>query len=155
MKFNILKVLVLFLFATELMGCVSVGGSAVIESGSYEGLTNSDPSKAAIFVYRDKAFVGSINQYDVLIDSVLVGSLPNGSFFTVNTEPGQKNIKADTGAYGKGSSIVVEKSKAYCMKLTLNWCTGCKSADITQVDNEQCNREIKSLTKVSLEPSLK
>jgi hypothetical protein len=145
MKFKIIKMLVVSLFAAELMGCAS----SVIESGNFEDISNSDPNKGTIFVYRDKALTGFANQYDVLIDGVLVGSLPNGSFFTVNTEPGKKNIKADTGM-GKGSSILVEKNKTYCMKMLLNFNIIMKSADIVPVDNEQCNSEIKSLTKVRL-----
>ena len=146
MKFHFVKVLVVVLFATELMGCAS----AVVDRGSYEGLTNSDPSKGTIFVYRERAFAGSVNQYDVLIDGVIGGSLPNGSFFAVNTEPGKKDIKADTGPFGKGSGILVEKNKVYCLKLTLNFCVSCKSADVTLIDIEKCENEIKSLTKVGL-----
>ncbi len=146
MKFKFLRTLVILFLAVELVGCAS----PVVKDGKYEGLTNSDPSKATIFVYRDSSFAGAMNQYDVLIDGVLSGSLPNGSFFIATTEPGEKNIKADTGKFGKGSSILVEKGKAYCLKMTLNFCVSCKSADIDTVDNARCDKEIKSLAKVSL-----
>jgi len=146
MRIDIIKILVVALFTSGLMSCAS----SVIKNGNFESLTNSNSNKGVIFVYRDKALAGSINQYDVLIDGKLAGSLPNGSFFTVDTEHGEKYIKADTGIFGKGSRITVEKSKSYCMKLTLNFCMSCKSADIKPVDKKQCVSEIKSLEKVHL-----
>ncbi len=152
MKINIIKMLVVTLFATGLIGCTI--STPVITSGSYEGLTNSNPNKGAIFVYRDKAFAGSANQYDVMVNGVLAGSLPNGSFVILDAEPGENKIEPRTLTsfdFGKGSSITVEKGRSYCLKLTLNFCVQCKSADINIVDAKQCDSEIKSLEKVQLE----
>jgi hypothetical protein len=151
MKNNIFKILVLSLFVTGLMGCTI--STPVTTSGGYEGLTNADPNKGTIFVYRDKAFAGSVNQYDVMVNGVLVGSLPNGSFFSVAVNPGEYKVEPRTltsYGFGKGSSITVEQGKSYCLKLTLNFCMSCKSADINLVNSKQCESEIKSLKKVSL-----
>lgn len=146
MIFNIFKMLAVAIVAVPLFGC----SSPVLTKGSFDGLTNSDPSKGTIFVYRESSFAGAANQYDVLMDGLLVGSAPNGSFFSMSAAPGEKYIKADTGSFGKGSTIVVEKNKIYCLKVTLNFCVGCKSADITPVTNDQCQTEIKSLSRVAL-----
>ncbi len=86
--------MVLSLFVAGLTGCTIA--SPVINSGTYEGLTNPDPNKGAIFVYRDKAFAGSANQYDVMLNGALVGSLPNGSFFTVDADPGENTVEPRT-----------------------------------------------------------
>ena len=151
MKINVIKMVVISLFVVGLMGCTIA--SPVIISGSYEGLANTDPNKGTIFVYRDKAFGGSANQYDVMLNGVLVGSLPNGSFFTVDADPGENKIEPRTltsFGFGKGSTITVEPGESYCLKLTLNFCIQCKSADINLVNNKQCESEIKSLKKVRL-----
>ena len=133
------------------MGCTIA--TPVITSGSYGGLTNTPPDKGTIFVYRDSSFVGGANQYDVMVNGVLAGSLPNGSFFSVDVDPGEYKVEPRTltaFGFGKGSVITVEQGKSYCLKLTLNFCVNCKSADINIVDAEQCDKEIKSLEKVQL-----
>lgn len=145
MKLKALKVVAISLVLAISAGCAT----SVKTTGTYEGLTNADKSKATIYVYRESAFAGMANQYDVLIDRKLVGSLPNGSFFAVTTDAGNKMIEADTGM-GQGSKIKVESGKIYCMKLDLNFNVMMKSADINPVSQEQCNNEMKSLKKVQL-----
>ncbi|GEM_PF-848210 len=152
MKSNRIKMLCASIFIAGSMGCAM--SSPVKNIGSFDGLANSNPNKGSIFVYRDKAFAGVLNQYDVMINGKLAGSLPDGSFFAVETDPGEIKIEPDTFTkfgLGKGTSITVEKGKSYCLKLTLNFCVQCKSADINLVDNEQCENEIRSLAKVRLE----
>ncbi len=151
MKINIIKMLLVSLGITGLVGCEIA--SPIVSGGHYAGLTNSDPSKGSIYVYRDSSFAGAANQYDVMVNGVLVGSLPNGSFFSLDTAPGETKVEPRTltsFGFGKGSNITVEPGKSYCLKLTLNFCVQCKSADINVVDNKQCESEIKSLTKVQL-----
>lgn len=151
MKISLIKMLVTSLFITGLIGCTIA--TPVVTSGSYEGLTNTDPNKGTIFVYREKAFAGGANQYDVMLNGELVGSLPNGSFFSVEADPGENNIEPRTLTsfdFGKGGSVVVEQGGSYCLKLTLNFCMQCKSADINVVDDAQCDSEIQSLKKVRL-----
>ncbi len=145
--FNFLKMLAISFIVLNLFGCAS----SVIEEGGFEGFRNVDPNKGTIYIYRESSMFGATNQYDVLVDGVLSGSLPNGSFFSVSTKPGERKIKADTGSFGKGTNIMVEKNKIYCTKLSVNFCFSCKSADITSIDNVQCKEDIESLTKVRLE----
>lgn len=147
-----IRTLVVCLVAFGLSGCEIA--ARVAPSGKYEGLTNKDPNKGTIFVYREKAFVGSANQYDVMLNGALVGSLPNGSFISVDVNPGANKVEPRTltsFGFGKGSVISVEKGKAYCLKLTSNFCVQCKSADINAVSNEQCESDIKSLDRVRLQ----
>jgi hypothetical protein len=140
-----------FLLGASTIAVVLTGCSApVVKHGSYEGLKSLEQGKGTIYVYRESAFPGAMNQYDVLVDGKLVGSLPNGSFFTVNAEPGERNVRPDTGSFGQGAKVTVESGKAQCLKMTLNFCYGCKSADLDPVDNEQCENEIRPLTKVRL-----
>jgi len=151
MTVNTLKTLFVGFFATTLVSCTI--SSPVVTGGTYDGLTNSDPNMGRIFVYRQKAFAGSVNQYDVMVDGVLAGSLPNGSFFSLDIEPGEHKIQPRTLTsfrFGKGSTITVEQGKSYCLELTLNFCVQCKSADINLVDNKKCESEINSLTRVHL-----
>ena len=146
-----LKLLAISFFILTLMGCTT--SSRVITSGSFDGLKNTDPEKGEIFVYRDSSFVGAANQYDVMLNGELVGSLPNGSFFSLDVEPGENKIEPKTltsTGFGKGSNLTVEKGKVYCLKLTLNFCLSCKSADINHAEHHQCISEIKSLSKVRL-----
>ena len=152
MKISVIKMLVISLLVVALMGCTI--STPIITSGNYEGLTNTDPDKGTIFVYRDSSFVGAANQYDVMVNGVLVGSLPNGSFFSIDADPGENKVEPRTlteFGLGKGSVLTVEQGRSYCLKLTLNFCFSCKSADINIVDAKQCDSEIKSLEKVQLE----
>ena len=146
MKLTFLLKITVLAMTGSLVGCAT----PIVKIGGYEGLSSSDATKATVFVYRDKEFAGSANRYDVLIGKDLVGSLPNGSFFSVTTPPGETQIKADTAPFGKGSSLTVEADKVYCFKLKLNWCLSCESADIIPVDNAQCEIEMKPLTRVRL-----
>lgn len=133
------------------MGCTI--SAPVIDAGGYEGLANSDPDHATLYVYRESAFTGAANQYDVMVNGELVGSLPNGSFFTVEVLPGETKVEPRTltaFGFGSGSTTSVEKGNPYCFKLTLNFCLQCKSADIVEVDSPQCEAEISSLRKVKL-----
>ena len=151
MKISVIKMIVISLLVAELMGCTMA--TPVVKSGSYEGLTNTDPNKGTIFVYRDSSLGGITNQYDVMVNGVLAGSLPNGSFFSVDVTPGDTIVEPRTltaFGFGKGSVITVEPGRSYCLKLTLNFCLQCKSADINIVDAKQCESEIKSLKKVQL-----
>ncbi len=151
MKISVIKMLVISLVVAGLMGCTIA--TPIITSGSYEGLTNTDPDKGAIFIYRDSSFVGAANQYDVMLNGVIVGSLPNGSFFIVDADPGENKVEPRTLTefdLGKGSVLTVEQGRSHCLKLTLNFCFSCKSADINIVDAKQCDSEIKSLEKVQL-----
>jgi len=152
MKASAIKVVTVALLAVALTGCEIA--ARVKTSGAYEGLTNKDPSKGQVFVYREKAFAGSANQYDVMLNGALVGSLPNGSFISVMISPGQTKVEPRTltsFGFGKGSTINVEAGKSYCLQLTLNFCLQCKSADINPVSTEQCESDIKSLERVVLE----
>jgi len=151
MKISLIKMLVISLVMAGLVGCTI--STPVITSGSYEGFTNTDPDKGTIYIYRDSSFVGAANQYDVMVNGVLAGSLPNGSFFSVDVEQGENKVEPRTltsFGFGKGSVITVEKGRSYCSKLTLNFCVQCKSADINIVDANQCDSEIKPLKKVQL-----
>lgn len=144
------------IIATAILGFILSGCSMstpVSTIGSYEGIANTDKDKGTVFIYRDSSFAGFANQYDVMVDGVLKGSVPNGSFFSVNLSPGEHKIEPKTFTsfgLGKGTDITVKQGKSYCLKLSLNFCVQCKSADIIIVDNNQCEREMKSLDKVQL-----
>jgi hypothetical protein len=150
-KMGIIKILAMPLLVLGLIGCTI--STPVVTNGSYEGLANTDIYRGEIFIYRESSFAGVANQYDVMVNGVLSGSLPNGSFFSVDAEPGENKVEPRTltsFGLGKGSTITVERGNSSCLKLTLNFCVQCKSADIDIVDNEQCDSEIKSLKKVQL-----
>ena len=151
MKISVIRILAMFLLVSGLIGCTI--STPVVTSGSYEGLTITDPNKGNIFIYRESSFTGAANQYDVMVNGVLAGSLPNGSFFSIDADLGENKVEPRTltsFGFGKGSAITVEKGRSSCLKLTLNFCMQCKSADINVIDNEQCESEIKSLKKVQL-----
>ncbi|HEY9035659.1 MAG TPA: DUF2846 domain-containing protein [Pseudomonadales bacterium] len=146
-----LKKLSLPVGAIVVTGCTI--STPVVTTGSFESLNATDANKGEIYVYRDKAFAGSANQYDVMLNGQIVGSLPNGSFFNVAASPGENKVEPRTLTefnFGKGSTVFVKEGEIYCFKLTLNFCMQCKSADITEVDTEQCKSEIQSLKKVKL-----
>ncbi len=142
---NFKKLITIYFFIALLGGCAT----SVTTTGSYDGLAVAETGKATIYVYRESSLGGMANQYDVLVDDKLVGSLPNGSFFVVTTSAGEKLVKADTGM-GDGSTITVEGGKVYCMRLTLNFNLIMKSANINPVSKAQCDKEMKSLDEVKL-----
>ena len=149
------------IIATAILGLILSGCSMytpVSTVGSYEGIANTDKDKGTVFIYRDSSFAGMANQYDVMVDGVLKGSVPNGSFFSVNLTPGKHTIEPKTFTsfgLGKGIDITVEQGQSYCLKLNLNFCVQCKSADLNIVDNKQCEKEMKSLDKVQLKETNK
>lgn len=150
------KIIATAIFGLMLSGCSM--STPVTTVGSFEGINNTETDKGVVFIYRESSFAGSANQYDVMVDGVLKGSVPNGSFFNVNLNPGKHKIEPKTFTsfgLGKGIDITVEKGKSYCLKLTLNFCVQCKSADLNIVDNKQCEKEIKSLDKVQLKETNK
>ncbi len=51
---------------------------------------------------------------------------------------------------GEGSKITVKNGDIYCMKLELNFNVLMKSANISPVSKEQCEKEIRSLREVQL-----
>ena len=149
MKISMIKMLAISFLMAGLMGCTIA--TPVTTVGNYEGLANADPDKGRIFVYRDSSFVGAANQYDVMVNGELAGSLPNGSFFSVNAEPGENKIEPRTltsFGLGKGSTITVEQGGLNCLKLTLNFCLQCKSADINPTDLDTCKKEMAPLKQV-------
>jgi len=151
MTIYLTKMVVSSVLVTALAGCTIA--TPVNRSGGFESLANKNPDKGTIFVYRENSLGGITNQYDVMINGDLAGSLPNGSFFSVNVNPGENKVEPRTFTdfgFGKGSIVTVEKGQSYCLKLTLNFCVQCKSADIDVVDLQQCNREILSLDRVNL-----
>ena len=80
MKIRVIKMIVIFLLVVGSMGCTM--STPVITSGGYEGVTKTDPEKGTIFIYRDNSLFGATNQYDVMVNGVLAGSLPNGSLLS-------------------------------------------------------------------------
>lgn len=143
MQYKTLKLVAISLLVALTAGCAT----PVQTAGSYKGLTNLDNTKSTLYVYRESSMLGMANQYDVLMNQKLIGSLPNGSFFVVSTDAGSKTVKADTGM-GEGSTISVETGKIYCMKLDLNFNVLMKSANINPVSQEQCDKEMKELEEV-------
>ena len=53
-----------------------------------------EPSKTAIYIYRESRFVGAINNAEIFINNQYAGQLVNGSFCTHVSEPGPIKIKA-------------------------------------------------------------
>tara|TARA_R110002073_G_scaffold17876_2_gene66622 strand:- start:7343 stop:7801 length:459 start_codon:yes stop_codon:yes gene_type:complete len=151
MQLRAIRATILSFVLLGLMGCTI--STPVTNVGSYEGLKNSDRSNATLYVYRESAAFGSVNQYDVMVNGELAGSLPNGSFFTVDVLPGETKVEPRTltaFGFGNGSTVSVDKGKPYCFKLTLNFCLQCKSANIVAVNTPKCEAEIDSLRKVKL-----
>lgn len=145
------KRLIIICFAIFLAGCTTA--SRVTTTGSFKSLSNSDPEKGTIYVYRESSFAGIANQYDVMINGNLAGSLPNGSFFSIDAAVGENKVEPKTltaNNFGKGANITIKKGQVQCLKLTLNFCVSCKSADIDIVETKQCMSEIKSLLEVQL-----
>ena len=147
----VIKTAIIALSMSFFGGCTIA--TPVVSSGKYEGLANDDPAMSKIYVYREQAFAGGANQYDVMVNSVLSGSLPNGSFFETDVEPGDTKVEPRTltsFGFGKGVSRMTEPGGLYCFKLTLNFCLQCKSADIDEIDAKQCENEMRNLKKVEL-----
>lgn len=149
---SLVKIIFISTILGLLAGCSS--STPVKTVGSYEGIEPTVSDKATVYIYRESSFVGGANQYDVMIDGDLVGSLPNGSFFSVLTNEGEKKIEPKTlteSGFGKGVTIKAERNQVSCLKLTLNFCYACKSADLEEVDINSCKQGMRSLDRVSLD----
>ena len=57
--------------------------------------TDAKPSKATVYVYRYKQFVGSALAPSVFCDETELAHMENGRYFTVKLDPGQHNFRSN------------------------------------------------------------
>ncbi|MBI2771604.1 MAG: DUF2846 domain-containing protein [Burkholderiales bacterium] len=77
--------------------------SALFQSGcatgpKFGGLEPIPPAKAQIYFLREAKVFGAGMSFDLLVDGVKVGALPNGGYLPLAVTPGRHTLSAQAGA---------------------------------------------------------
>ena len=64
--------------------------------------TDTKPSKATVYVYRYKQFVGGALSPSVYCDETELARMENGRYFTVRVDPGKHNFRSNDKQSGMG-----------------------------------------------------
>jgi hypothetical protein len=76
---------------------VLTGLAAIAQEPAAETQTTTDakPSKATVYIYRYKQFVGSALAPSVWCDETELARMENGRYFTVKLDPGKHNFRSN------------------------------------------------------------
>lgn len=134
-------VLISFLLLTA--SCVSV--PMTTPEADQEAKTFQAPKdKSRIYIFRDENF-GSAIKVPVLVDAALVGQSAPKSFFVIDVEPGQHQVRC---LAEKDSSLSIKTKKgapSYIwqeMKMGM-WTARCELHEVAEIDAQKRIRECK------------
>src|SRR4051794_32565399 len=87
-------------FLAPLALLLSLAACSSVQTASSRGREHPAPGKALVVFYREDHILGSTVEYKVRDGSTYptakIGALPNGSYFTYETTPGQHCFMAST-----------------------------------------------------------
>jgi hypothetical protein len=75
--------------------CFFAGAASAQESAAGSQTTDAKSSKATVYVYRYKQFVGSVLAPSVWCDETELARMENGRYFTVTLDPGRHNFRSN------------------------------------------------------------
>jgi Protein of unknown function (DUF2846) len=79
--------------------------------------TSAHSSKATVFVYRYKQFVGSALAPSVYCDEVELARMENGRYFTVKLDPGKHTFRSNDKQ--SGSELDVKAGQQYFLRVEI------------------------------------
>jgi hypothetical protein len=95
-------------------------GLAAIAQGPAENsqkTTNANPSKATVYVYRYKQFVGSALAPSVYCDEAELARMENGRYFSVKLDPGKHNFRSNDKQ--SGIELDVKAGQEYFVRVEI------------------------------------
>jgi len=75
--------------------CFFAGAASAQEPAAGSQTTDAKSSKATVYVYRYKQFVGSALAPSVWCDETELARMENGRYFTVTLDPGKHNFRSN------------------------------------------------------------
>lgn len=127
-----------FVFATVLM----MGVAFAQEVANTSIAAGTQPSKATVYVYRYKQFVGSALEPSVYCDDAQLAKMTNGRYFTVKVDPGKHTFHSNDKQ--SGVELDLKAGQEYFIRLEI--ATGLMKGHgrLTLVAPEQASYELKS-----------
>jgi uncharacterized protein DUF2846 len=102
--------LLIFCFA----GLAAIAQEPVADS---QKTTDAKPSKATVYVYRYKQFVGSALAPSVYCDEIELARAENGRYFTVRLDPGKHAIRSNDKQ--SGMELDVKAGQEYFLRVEI------------------------------------
>lgn len=104
-----------FLCAILITGCASLGPK-------FSSLQPQPKSKALVYVYRPKAFTGSVRSPNITVNDKKIGEIPNGGYLVAEVDSGRTTI-AQTDFVGEKSTeetVVLQPNQTYFLRFDLS-----------------------------------
>jgi hypothetical protein len=79
--------------------------------------TDAKPSKATVYVYRYKQFVGGALAPSVYCDETDLARMENGRYFTVKVDPGKHNFRSNDKQ--SGTELDVKAGQEYFLRVEI------------------------------------
>jgi Protein of unknown function (DUF2846) len=79
--------------------------------------SGAKPSKATVYVYRYKQFVGSALAPSVFCDEIELARAENGRYFTVKLDPGKHNFRSNDKQ--SGTELDVKAGQEYFLRVEI------------------------------------
>src|SRR5260370_16611728 len=79
--------------------------------------TDAKPSKATVYVYRYKQFVGGALAPSVYCDETELARMENGRYFTVKLDPGKHNFRSNDKQ--SGMELDVKAGQEYFLRVEI------------------------------------
>ncbi|HZR55504.1 MAG TPA: DUF2846 domain-containing protein [Terriglobales bacterium] len=106
------RILGLSLFILSGLAAFAQGPSAATQT-----TTDVKPSKATVYVYRYKQFVGSALAPSVWCDETELAHMENGRYFTVKLDPGKHNFRSNDKQ--SGMELDIKPGEQYFVRLEI------------------------------------
>lgn len=97
-----------------LMGLAAIAQEPVANS---QNATDAKPSKATVYIYRYKQFVGSALAPSVYCDEAELARMENGRYFTVKLDPGKHNFRSNDKQ--SGIELDVKAGQEYFLRVEI------------------------------------
>jgi len=86
-------------------------------AGNSQKIADAKPSKATVYVYRYKQFVGAALAPSVYCDETELARAENGRYFTVKLDPGKHNFRSNDKQ--SGMELDVKAAQEYFLRVEI------------------------------------
>lgn len=132
-----IRILGLLMFC--LTGLAAIAQEPVADS---QKTAEAKPSKATVYVYRYKQFVGAALAPSVYCDETELARMENGRYFTVKLDPGKHNFRSNDKQ--SGTELDVKAGQEYFLRVEIAAGFAKGHGRLVLVPAEQGGYELKS-----------
>src|ERR1700716_952483 len=102
-----------------LLICCFTGLAAIAQepAADLQKTTDIKPSKATLYVYRYKQFVGGALSPSVYCDETELARMENGRYFTVKLDPGKHNFRSNDKQ--SGTELDMKAGQEYFLRVEI------------------------------------